>query len=75
MLARWKKHFEEHLNEGSKSEQPTRPVDSRDDGIDIELPSREEIEEALKYLQNNKAGNILKNSSAKLKIAISCCCY
>jgi hypothetical protein len=26
VLARWKEHFVEHLNEGSKSEQPTRPV-------------------------------------------------
>jgi hypothetical protein len=49
------KYFEEHLNEGSKSEQPTRPVDLRDDGVDIDLPSREEIEGALKYLKNNKA--------------------
>jgi hypothetical protein len=33
VLARWKEHFEEHLNEGSESEQPTRPVDLRDDGV------------------------------------------
>jgi hypothetical protein len=43
VLARWKDHFEEHLNEGSELEQPTRPVDLRDDGDDIDLPSREEI--------------------------------
>jgi hypothetical protein len=49
------KHFEEHLNEGSESKQPTRPVDLRDDGVDIDLPSREEIEGSLKYLKNNKA--------------------
>jgi hypothetical protein len=55
VLARWKEHLEEHLNEGSKSEQPTRPVDFRDDGVDIDLPSHEEIERALKYLKNNKA--------------------
>jgi hypothetical protein len=53
VLERWKEHFEEHLNEGSESEQPTRPVDLRDDGVDIDLPSREEIEGALKYLKNN----------------------
>jgi hypothetical protein len=56
VLARWKEHFEEHLNEGSESEQPTRPVDLRDDGVDINLPSREEIEGALKYLKNNNGG-------------------
>jgi hypothetical protein len=43
------------LNKGSKSEQPTRPVNLRDDGVDIDLPSREEIEGELKYLKNNKA--------------------
>jgi hypothetical protein len=47
MLTRWKEHFEEHLNEGSKSEQPTRPVNLRDDGVDIDLPSPEEIIGAL----------------------------
>jgi hypothetical protein len=44
MLARWKEYFEEHLNKGSELELPTRPVDLRDDGVDIDLPSREEIE-------------------------------
>jgi hypothetical protein len=34
---------------------PTRPVDLRDDGVGMNLPSREEIEGALKYLKNNKA--------------------
>jgi hypothetical protein len=43
------------LNGGPKSEQPTGPVDLRDDGVDIDLSSREEIEGALKYLKNNKA--------------------
>jgi hypothetical protein len=55
VLVRWKEHFEEHLNEGSESEQPARSVDLRDDGVDIDLPSREDIEGALKYLKNNKA--------------------
>jgi hypothetical protein len=55
VLARWNEHFEERLNEGSESEQPTRLVDLRDDGVDIDLPSHEEIEGVLKYLKNNKA--------------------
>jgi hypothetical protein len=49
VLARWKEHFEEHLNEGTESEQPTRPVDLRDDE-----PSREETEGTLKYLKKTK---------------------
>jgi hypothetical protein len=35
----------------TESEQPTRPVDLRDNGVEIDLPSREEIEGALKYLK------------------------
>jgi hypothetical protein len=73
VLARWKEHFEEHLNEGSESEQPTRPVDLRDDGVDIDLPSREEIEGALKYLKDNKVvgvnsivAELLKNGGLNL---------
>jgi hypothetical protein len=77
VLARWKEHFEEHLNEGSKSEQPTRLVDLREDGVDIDLPSREEIERALKYLKNNKAAGtdyivpkLLKNCGVNLVDAL-----
>jgi hypothetical protein len=67
VLARWKDYFEEHLNEGSESEQPRRPVDLRDDGVDIDLPSREEIEGALKYLKNNKAAGADSISAEQLK--------
>jgi hypothetical protein len=77
VLARWKEHFVEHLNKGSKSEQPTRPVDLRDDGVDIDLPSREEIEGALKYLKNNKAASadsiaaeLLKNGGPNMMDAL-----
>jgi hypothetical protein len=41
VLARWKEHFNEHLNKGFESEQPTRPVDLRDNGVDIDLSSPE----------------------------------
>jgi hypothetical protein len=77
MLARYKEYFEEHLNKGSKLEQPTRPVDLRDDGVDINLPSREEIEGALKYLKNNRAASadsftveLLKNGGPNLVDAL-----
>jgi hypothetical protein len=62
------KHFEEHLNENSESEQPISSVDLRDNGVEIDLPNREEIERAVKYLKNNKtagadsiAAELLKN--------------
>jgi hypothetical protein len=65
------------LNEGSESEQPTRPVDLSDDGVDIDLPSREEIEGALKCLKNNKAAGadsitaeLLKNGGPNLMDAL-----
>jgi hypothetical protein len=65
------------LNEGSKFEQPTRPVELRDDGVDIDFTSREEIEGALKYLKNNKAAGtnfiaakLLKNGGPNLVDAL-----
>jgi hypothetical protein len=77
VLARWKQHFEEHLNKVSKSEQPKRPVDLEDDGVDIDLPSHEEIERALKCLKNNKAAGadfiaaeLLKNGEPNLVNAL-----
>jgi hypothetical protein len=77
VLVRWIEHFEEHLNEGSESEQPTRPVDLKNDGVDIDLPSGEGIEGALKYLKNNKAASadsivaeLLKNVELNLADAL-----
>jgi hypothetical protein len=67
VLAGWKEHFEEHLNEGSEAEHPTRPVDLRDDGVDIDLPSREKIEGALKNLKNNKAASVDSIAAELLK--------
>jgi hypothetical protein len=67
VLARWTEHFEEHLNEGSESEQQTRPVDLRDDGVDIDLPSRGEIERALKYLKNKKAAGADSTATELIK--------
>jgi hypothetical protein len=54
VLPRWKEHFEEYMNKGSELEQPMRPVNLRDDGVEIDLPSREEIERALKYLKKTR---------------------
>jgi hypothetical protein len=49
----------------------------RDDGVDIDLPSREEIEGALNYLKNNKAAGadsiaaeLLKNGGPNLVDAL-----
>jgi hypothetical protein len=65
------------MNEGSESEQPLRSVNLRDNGVDIDLLNREEIEEALKYLKNNKAAGadsivaeLLKNGGPNLVDAL-----
>jgi hypothetical protein len=65
------------LNKGSESERPTRPVDFRDDGVDIDLPSPEKIEGVLKYLKNNKvtgadsiAAELLKSGGPNLVDAL-----
>jgi hypothetical protein len=65
------------LNEGSESDQPKRPVDLRDDVVNIDLPSRKEIEGALKYLKTNKAAGagsiaaeLLKNGGPNLVDAL-----
>jgi hypothetical protein len=49
----------------------------RDDGVDIDLPSREEMVRALKYLKNNKAAGtdsiaaeLLKNGGPNLVDAL-----
>jgi hypothetical protein len=77
VLARWKEHFEEHLNAGSKSEQPTRPANLSDDEVDIDLLSCEIIEGPLNYLKNKKAAGtdsivaeLLKNGGPKLVDAL-----
>jgi hypothetical protein len=67
VLAGWKEHFEEHLNKSSESEQPTRPVDLRNDGVEIDWPSREEIEGSLKCLINNKAAGTDSIAAEMLK--------
>ena len=78
VLARWKEHFEQHLNDGAERAQPPNEVDLADDGVQIDLPSREEIEGALKYLKNNKAAGsdsisaeLLKNGGPNLVGALS----
>jgi hypothetical protein len=61
------------LNEGEERDQPTDQVVLRDDGVEIDLTSREEIESALKFLKNNKvaradsvAAELLKNGGLQL---------
>jgi hypothetical protein len=43
------------LNEGEERDQPPDQVDLRNDGVENDLPSREEICNAMKHLKNNKA--------------------
>jgi DnaJ-domain-containing protein 1 len=77
VLSRWKEHFEQHLNEREERDQTPDQVDFRDDGVEIDLPSHEKIESALKYLKNNKtagadsiAVELLKNGGPQLVYAL-----
>jgi hypothetical protein len=77
VLSRWKEHFEQHLNEGEEHDQPPDQVDFRDDGVEIDLSSSEEIESALLYLKNNKTigtdsivADLLKNGGPQLVDAL-----
>jgi hypothetical protein len=55
------------LNEREERDQPLEQVDLRDDGVDIDLPSREKIKSALKYLKKNKATGAYSNAAELLK--------
>ena len=52
---RWKEHFEELLNRPPPENPPDILPARRDLDIDIEAPTRDEIEHALELLKNNKA--------------------
>jgi hypothetical protein len=58
VLSSWKDYVEQHLNEcavaGKVAEQDQPPdlVDLRDDEVEIDLSSRDKLEEVLKYLKN-----------------------
>jgi hypothetical protein len=61
LLAGWKEYIEEHLNEGTELEQPTR----FERWWSWHWPSREEIEGALKYLKNNKAAGFYRGRAVE----------
>lgn len=52
---RWKEHFEELLNRPPPDNPPQIEPAEEDLDIDLEPPRKEEIEEAIKKLRNNKA--------------------
>jgi hypothetical protein len=59
VLSRWKKH----LNEEEECEKPPDQVDFRDDGVEIYLPNREEIESVAKNIKNNEAPDSDSNAA------------
>jgi hypothetical protein len=59
VLSRWKKHFEQHLNEGEERDQPPNQAG---------LPSREEIESAAGT--DSIAAELLKNGGSQLVDAL-----
>jgi hypothetical protein len=55
VLSRWKEYFEQYLNESSEEEPHVNQEPPRKNDVNIDLPSRDEIVEAIIYLQDNKA--------------------
>jgi hypothetical protein len=58
VVSRWKKYFEQHLNESSEEEPHTNQEPARENYVIIDLLNRDEIAEAIKYLKNNKAAGL-----------------
>jgi hypothetical protein len=54
VLSRWKEYFEQNLNESSEEEPHTNQEPPRENDVIIDLPRRDEIVEAIKYLKDNK---------------------
>jgi hypothetical protein len=55
VLSRWKEYFEQYLNESSEEEPHVNQEPPRKNDVNIDLPSRDEIVEAIIYLKDNKA--------------------
>jgi hypothetical protein len=73
----WIEVYAIDINELEAALKSVKPVTARDDGVDIDLPSREEIKGTLKYLKNNKAAGadsiaaeLLKNGGPNLVDAL-----
>jgi hypothetical protein len=75
ILDRWKEHFNDLLNaeEDGRQKKQNRAVYEGSDGIEIEIPTLQEVEMAICKLKNNKApgddnlsGELFKAGSAEL---------
>jgi hypothetical protein len=58
VLSIWKEYFEQHLNESSEDEPHTHQDPLRENDVIINLPSRGEIVEDIKYLKDNKVADL-----------------
>jgi hypothetical protein len=67
VLSRWKKYFEQHLNESSEEEPHANQEPPRQNDVIIDSPSRAEIFEAIEYLKDNKAAGWDSIASELLK--------
>jgi hypothetical protein len=55
VLSRWKEYFEQYLNESYEEEPHVNQEPPRKNDVNIDLPSLDEIVEAIIYLKDNKA--------------------
>jgi hypothetical protein len=62
VLSIWKEYFEQHLNECSEEDPHAREND-----VIIDLPNRDKIVEAIKYMKDNKAAGLDSIATELLK--------
>jgi hypothetical protein len=65
VLSIWKEFFEQYLNENFEKKPHANQELSRKNYVTIDLPSRDEIVEAIKYLKDNKVASA-DSEAAKL---------
>jgi hypothetical protein len=58
VLSICKEYFEVHLNESSKEDPHANQEPPRVNDVIIDLPSRDEVVDAIKYLKDNKAAGL-----------------
>jgi hypothetical protein len=78
VLSKWKKYFEQLLNECSVEEPHPNQEPPRQNDVLIDFPSRDEIADAIKYLKDNKsagsdsiASELLKSGGPSLVSALN----
>jgi hypothetical protein len=71
VLSTWKEYSEQHLNESSEEEPHTNQEPPKEKDVIIDLSSRDEIVEAIKYLKDNKGASSDSTLRQRFKYSIT----